>query len=285
MAPDVAEDVGGQRTLRVATQLDPGGVDRGELGRAFEQVDLELGADVLHDRHRLEQVVALVGQAGPDVVDLHRHAGLVEGPGQADEQVVTFGVAGNGLELAAVDGDDDRLPVVDQDLAVAVEDPAPLALVGDGAEDLAAPHLLDRAGIEDLEVVEAGEQGGEQRQGHDPDRRHPHPGRLVVHASGVPGPPSRRIMTAASSAHAEARPPVRPTAKRRRLGGLPSAGPFGGQRGERPARDPQGGQGQDAVHQPPPPGPFGPTARRAPGPDRGRAPRRPTARRPPRWPA
>ena len=88
---------------------------------------------------------------------------------------------GQVAEAVALDGDDGGDPVVDQHLAGAVEDAAPGRLDLHRADAVGVGLHLEVGRADDLQVVEAGEQRGEQRHGHDAHDREPQARGAVAH--------------------------------------------------------------------------------------------------------
>ena len=206
--------------------------------------------------------------------------------GQAHEQVLALRVGGDRLVAPAVDRDDDRLPVVDQDLAVAVEDPPPFALVGRRSGTAGCrgpPRACARRGP-------AGSRGGRRGRRTARGRRCRSPPPACRGGSDrscvrVTGALQRRITRSASSAHGDAlRPPVGPSRAAPGSAAPRHGALLGGQGRERPAPAARAGQGEHAVDQPRRQRHTARRQRPGPGPGRAPAPRRPTARRPRRWP-
>ena len=85
------------------------------------------------------------------------------------------------VEHGAVDGDLHGDPVVDEDLAVAIEDATAGRLHGHHPDPVRLGGHLVLVGGHHLQVVEAREQRGEEREHDDAEHRHPDAGRLGDH--------------------------------------------------------------------------------------------------------
>ena len=81
----------------------------------------------------------------------------------------------------AVDGDLHRDAVVDEHDAVAIEDPPARRLHRHDPDPVRLGRDLVLVGGHDLQVVEAREERGEEREHHDAEHRHPHAGRFGDH--------------------------------------------------------------------------------------------------------
>src|SRR3546814_13238697 len=90
-------------------------------------------------------------------------------------------VCSSDLQDRTVDGDLDRDPVADDDGAVAVEDPSPRRLDGDLADAVGLGDDLEVVVGHHLEVPEAREERGEEREHDDPEDRQAQAGRILVH--------------------------------------------------------------------------------------------------------
>ena len=142
------------------------GDDPGIVRLVLDQLDEQRLGDVLGKRHGIEGA-DLVDHEIPfdagnrvrlgrvfEVVQERRH------PGQHGVRV------GGVTELLPVDGDHLRRNVVDEDLAVPVEDPSTGCRNAHRAGRGERRHVLVGGGIEDLEVPEAGEQRREDTEAH-----------------------------------------------------------------------------------------------------------------------
>ena len=115
-------------------------------------------------------------------------------------QVVAF-VGLQLLELLRVHGDDQRGAVVDQHPALGIEQATAGRLLLDDAHPVVGGLDLAALGRHHLQVVEAGEQGREQREHHDAEDAQPQAGGISVHRSP---PRTARGHEAVSQAHRSA---------------------------------------------------------------------------------
>ena len=176
----VPEHVGGQLAVRVVPHGHPLGRDAGQLGAVLVDPDLQVLGHVAGDGHRDVGAVALVGEVRLELLDRLRRAGLGQPVGHRGEHAEPLVVL-ELVEHGAVDGDLHGDAVVDEDVAVAVEDPPARGLDGHDPDPVGLGGHLVLVGGHHLQVVEAGEERGEQREHHDAEHRHPHPGRLGDH--------------------------------------------------------------------------------------------------------
>ena len=165
----VPEDVGRQLTLRVLALGQTGVRDARELRRVLAHVNQLLLGDVAGDRHRLVDAVALALDAALELV-----ARDAQDEGEARLHVRAHG------QVVAVDRDDVGDAVADQLDPVAVED-APARRLGRDQ-----PHAVRRHGLvlvrrHHLQVPEAHEQGGEERQHDDTEHTQAQARRIGAH--------------------------------------------------------------------------------------------------------
>ena len=170
--PHVAEDVGREARVRVEALGQHHPLHARVLGLVLPDVDERLLGDVVGHRNGLERAV-------PGVVDAlleDGHRDLDEG-GQVGDHVV-----GLLAQLGLVDGDGGHDPVADQDLAVAVEDPAPGGLGVDEAHAVELGFFLVGGGGQDLQVPQAGQQGAEQGDHDHAQDPHAQAGGVAAHS-------------------------------------------------------------------------------------------------------
>ena len=112
-------------------------------------------------------------------------------------------------EQGAVDADDPRRAVGHERAALVVDDQAALGLDDDVAQRLRGSAGVVGLAADDLEVVEPGEQGGEQREHQDLDDEHPQPAALGPHGvaltPAVPGPARASVKSRISTRQHERR--------------------------------------------------------------------------------
>ncbi len=188
----------------------------GELLGVLLQIDLELLGDVGGHRHRGVAAVAVVAEPLGDLLGAD---GLARGGQLARDPLEQRRLGGPGeiSEGVPVDRHHHRHPVVDEHLAVAVEDPPSGRLDLDGPDPVGLGLQLIVGRADHLEVVQASEQRREQGHGDHGHHRQPQPRHLVAATATVdPG--------TVADGQAHGRSPTRPKAGatsrlRRRAGG------------------------------------------------------------------
>ncbi len=165
-APHVAHDVRGEALLGVRAHGLAPHLDSREVVGALGQEDHEVFRDVDGHRHRLQRAVLRIVQAALDRGDLGGDARRGQLLREPQQQVVALG----GLEVLQaerIDGDHQGCAVVDEHAALRVEDATAGRLLLDGAHPVVGGLDLAFVGRHDLQVVEAGEEGGEEREDDD----------------------------------------------------------------------------------------------------------------------
>ncbi len=168
--PHVADDVGGERRIRVHPSVRLDHRDAGEVLAAFAEGDDDVLGDVLGDRQRTQcREVAGVEPR------LHLLDGDADPAGQAAEQ---GGAVGGAAHRHPVDGDVvDRL-VAGEEPAVVVEDLPPLGGDQHGPRVALVDDLLQRLRLDSLQEPQPGAEPGEQHHGNRSE--HAEPGRSLV---------------------------------------------------------------------------------------------------------
>ena len=175
---DVAEHVRGELPVRVGPEGALLHRHPGEQVGPLAQVDEQIQVDAEGDRDQLEGPVLGVGQPGADLAHLDEVAGLAQQQRQLQQHLLLPGIVEGGVELAAIDHHHPDDLVVDQKPALAVEDAAPGGFLVDAPQHVGGGGGGQVLAAEHLQVPEPGQQGRDQRHGHDSE--YPQPETLLI---------------------------------------------------------------------------------------------------------